>query len=52
MNLQDFKKQLDEWTSEEGVTYEFVQYQMKNNASGTSPDDKWWQLFSGVFNKL
>jgi len=45
VNLQEFKQLLDKWTSEEGVSYKFVQHQMENNSSGISKDDKWWQIF-------
>jgi len=45
VNLQEFKKTLDEWCNIEGVSYKFVSYQMQNNSSSISPDDKWWKAF-------
>lgn len=48
MNLEEFKKQLDEWTSSEEVTYEFIQASMINTASDISSDSKWWNLLKST----
>ena len=52
VDLPEFKKTLDSWCSEDGVSYKFVQYQLENHSSGISPDDKWWRSFYSSLSKL
>jgi aminoacylase len=53
VNLEEFKNQLDLWTTEEGVTYEFVTNpSMVHHVSTTSSDSKWWQLFKEAMDRM
>ena len=49
VNLIEFKKQLDEWTNEAGVTYQFTTTPpMKNTTTSTKDDSYWWNIFKSA----
>eukprot|EP01114_Cavostelium_apophysatum_P019724 TRINITY_DN6432_c0_g1_i1.p1 TRINITY_DN6432_c0_g1~~TRINITY_DN6432_c0_g1_i1.p1 ORF type:complete len:441 (+),score=99.31 TRINITY_DN6432_c0_g1_i1:101-1324(+) len=52
VDLHEFRKQLDSWIIEEGVTYEFVNFSMVNPKSDTSDDSFWWKHFKGTLDRL
>ncbi|EGG24895.1 N-acyl-L-amino-acid amidohydrolase [Cavenderia fasciculata] len=45
VNLEDFLKQIREWTSEEGLSFEFANYTAKNEMTGVTDDNTWWKTF-------
>lgn len=51
VDLKEFEKQLQEWTNEEGVSFEFVTKTETNNPSDISEDSKWWQAFKSACEK-
>jgi len=53
VNLDDFMKQLNAWIlSEEGVTYEFLQYTLQNSSTDISDDNKWWKVFRSSLESM
>jgi len=52
VNLPEFKKQIDEWTAEEGVSYRFIQHKMVNKASDMSADAYYWNVFKSTMDRL
>lgn len=48
VDLQEFKKKLDEWTQEEGITYEFLVVNWANPITPLSDDNIWWVAFNKV----
>jgi len=53
VDLDEFEKQLKEWTNEEGITYEFVQGHATrvNKSTDISEDSKWWNIFRSSLQK-
>jgi len=52
VDLLEFKKQMDEWTQEEGVSYKILQPTFTNPTSDISNDNIWWTVFKGVLQDL
>jgi len=53
LDLNEFRKKLDEWCSEEGVSWEFVESNPLQKHYTTSLDDtnEWWQIFQRACSK-
>jgi len=52
VNLDEFKKQLDDWSSEPGLSYEFtITPPMKHHVTKTTSDNEWWGVFKGTLDK-
>jgi len=52
VNLEEFHKQLVEWTSEEGVTFEFTTNPGKaHHISSIKPDSFWFNIFKNALEK-
>lgn len=45
VDLPQFKKQIENWTSEDGVSFEFVQYTPSNKSTSVESDSFWWKCF-------
>jgi len=47
VDLKEFLKKLDSWTSEEGVSYEFIQdtFSLENPYTKLTGDNIWWARF-------
>lgn len=46
---EGIRRLLDEWTSAEGVSWEFVQRSPLLEDTRTDDDDPWWMLVKAVF---
>jgi aminoacylase len=52
VNLDDFKKQIEQWTSEPGMSYEFTtKPPMKHHITKTTTENEWWGVFKGTMDK-
>eukprot|EP01133_Synstelium_polycarpum_P010876 gene10876-12672_t len=46
VNLEEFMKQIEEWTAEEGLSFKFANYTDKNEMTDLQvADAKWWTTF-------
>lgn len=52
VNLEEFKKQLDEWTNIEGVSYQIISGLMQNTSTPISDDSKWWNIFKHTCTQM
>jgi aminoacylase len=52
VNLEQFKKQLDEWTNIEGVSYELKNEASLINKSTPLNDNIWWKIFKETSEKI
>eukprot|EP01133_Synstelium_polycarpum_P007346 gene7346-8557_t len=47
VNLEEFMKQIREWTADEGLSFQFAEYIAKNGMTDIqNADKKWWDTFS------
>ena len=51
VDIKAFEAKLDEWTSEEGVSYDFASRCDHKEMTSTSEKDPWWQAFKGALDK-
>lgn len=53
VDLDEFKKQIDKWTSDENVSYVFTTNPtMKHHVSSTKSDSFWFSTFKSCTDKL
>jgi len=52
VNLEEFRNQIDQWTSEEGITWKFVQVLNKNTSTPINKENIWWTTMKSTLEKL
>jgi hypothetical protein len=43
---------MDEWTSEEGVSYEIWKDSIENKVTSITDDNQWWNIIKNVLQTL
>ncbi len=52
VNLEEFRKHIEEWTAEEGMTYEFTfPATMDHHVTDIKEDSHWFRVFKEALEK-